>query len=382
MSAISALYFLDLKGKPIIFRNYRGEVDKDIGEIFQQEIFEKEETNMKPIFTVDNTHYCWIRHSNLYIVSVARRNINICIVFAYIQKLIKILIDYFKVLDEESVRDNFVLIYELMDETLDHGYPQVTDLNLLKEYIKTESHKSKKKKVNESEITNATIGLTPWRKSGIVHSKNEIFMDVIERVTCLISSNCNTLRSEVRGVVKVNCLLSGMPNCTLGLNDKAYFEISGKYNDSMKDKIIEMDDIKFHPCVNMNKFDTDREIAFIPPDREFELMNYRLDVDLKPLFWVEVTIDVRSATRHEYIVKARTNFKARSIASNCDIFVPLPSDVIKADIKPQLGSGLWNTEKECLIWNIKNFQGQVEVVLRCNLIFPSVRIGKCCYNKL
>jgi len=32
MSGISAIYFLDRKGKPIIFRNYRGEVTQNISE--------------------------------------------------------------------------------------------------------------------------------------------------------------------------------------------------------------------------------------------------------------------------------------------------------------------------------------------------------------
>jgi len=66
MSGISAIYFLDRKGKPIIFRNYRGEVDQDISESFQKQVLELEEINMKPTFTIDNVHYCWIKHQNIY----------------------------------------------------------------------------------------------------------------------------------------------------------------------------------------------------------------------------------------------------------------------------------------------------------------------------
>lgn len=33
--------------------------------------------------------------------------------------------EYFGSLEEESIRDNFVLVYELLDEVMDHGYPQV-----------------------------------------------------------------------------------------------------------------------------------------------------------------------------------------------------------------------------------------------------------------
>ena len=40
-------------------------------------------------------------------------------------------------LEEESIRDNFVIIYELLDEVMDYGYPQILDADLLKEYIRT-----------------------------------------------------------------------------------------------------------------------------------------------------------------------------------------------------------------------------------------------------
>lgn len=41
--------------------------------------------------------------------------------------------EYFKELEEESIRDNFVIIYELMDELMDFGYPQTTDSKILQE---------------------------------------------------------------------------------------------------------------------------------------------------------------------------------------------------------------------------------------------------------
>mgnify|MGYP002789520151 CR=1 FL=1 len=40
--------------------------------------------------------------------------------------------DYFGELEEESIRDNFVIIYELMDETMDFGYPQTTEAKILR----------------------------------------------------------------------------------------------------------------------------------------------------------------------------------------------------------------------------------------------------------
>lgn len=47
--------------------------------------------------------------------------------------LLQVFCEYFKELEEESIRDNFVIIYELLDELMDFGYPQTTDSKILQE---------------------------------------------------------------------------------------------------------------------------------------------------------------------------------------------------------------------------------------------------------
>ena len=41
--------------------------------------------------------------------------------------------EYFKRLEEESITDNFVIIYELFDEMMDFGCPQTTESKILQE---------------------------------------------------------------------------------------------------------------------------------------------------------------------------------------------------------------------------------------------------------
>ena len=41
-------------------------------------------------------------------------------------------------------------------------------------------------------------------------------------------------------------------------------------------KSIELDDVTFHQCVNLSRFDSNKEVSFVPPDGEFELMKYRI----------------------------------------------------------------------------------------------------------
>jgi AP-1 complex subunit mu len=104
-----------------------------------------------------------------------------------------------------------------------------------------------------------------------------------------------------------------MPELKLGLNDKTLFQISGR---TTRSKLVELDDIKFHQCVRLAKFENERVITFIPPDGDCSLVTYRLDLQVKPLFMVEVVVEKKSSTRMEYYVKAKANFKARSVANN------------------------------------------------------------------
>jgi AP-1 complex subunit mu len=103
---------------------------------------------------------------------------------------VDILIDYFNQLEEESIRDNFVLIYELLDETIDHGYPQITETKILKEYIKTESNKMKvegKSQKKKLEAMETTINEVSWRPGGIKYKINQAFLDVVEKVNSLVT---------------------------------------------------------------------------------------------------------------------------------------------------------------------------------------------------
>jgi AP-2 complex subunit mu-1 len=71
-----------------------------------------------------------------------------------------------------------------------------------------------------------------------------------------------------------------MPECKFGINDRLLVRDSKDNNaavDSEKQqKGIMIDDIKFHQCVRLGRFDRDRSITFIPPDGLFEVMTYRV----------------------------------------------------------------------------------------------------------
>lgn len=60
---------------------------------------------------------------------------------------------------------------------------------------------------------------------------------------------------------------------------------------------------------------------------------YRLSQNVRPLIWVECAVEKHSRSRTEYLVKARSQFKERSSASNVEIFLPLPPDAITPTVR-------------------------------------------------
>ena len=183
---------------------------------------------------------------------MAKGNPNVALMLTFLYRMQEVLCSYFGELEDESLRDNFVITYELLDEMIDHGYPQLTEVKVLKEFIKTEANKlaptEKKKKNKEEKITDVMVptavsNVVSWRPEGIKHAKNEVFLDVIEKLNILVSANGNVLRSEIIGRVHMRSFLSGMPELKLGLNDKVLFEMQ---NRTTHGKLIEMEDIKFH----------------------------------------------------------------------------------------------------------------------------------------
>ncbi|KAG2236736.1 hypothetical protein INT48_000734 [Thamnidium elegans] len=352
----SAIFILDLKGKVLISRNYRGDIPMSAVEKFMPLISEAEdETIPLPCFTHEGISYLYLKHSNLY-----------SSIMLYLHKLTEVFTEYFKELEEESIRDNFVIVYELLDEMMDFGYPQTTETKILQEYITQDAHKLEVQVRPPMAVTNAVS----WRSEGIKYKKNEVFLDVIESVNLLVNSNGNVLRSEVLGSVKMRCYLSGMPELRLGLNDKVMFEATGRA------KAIEMEDVKFHQCVRLSRFENDRTISYIPPDGDFELMSYRLQTSVKPLVWVEAVVETYSGSRVEYLVKAKAQFKRKSTANNVEIEIPVPDDADTPKFKCSNGNVSYKPERSCLVWKIKQFQGGKEFIMRAHFGLPSVQAAE------
>jgi len=107
--------------------------------------------------------------------------------------------------------------------------------------------------------------LLPWRRTGVVHPQNEVFVDIVEEVDAVLLGRRGTpLHALVAGRIDVRAALSGMPHVTMTL--------SGGEG---------MDDVAPHRCVQSRSAggtalgpDGGGVLSFVPPDGEFTLLEY------------------------------------------------------------------------------------------------------------
>merc|ERR1719500_1106443 len=129
-------------------------------------------------------------------------------VFEFLLKVVEVMQNYFGKISEENVKNNFVLIYELLDEIVDFGYPQNTDTGVLKTFITQQGVKSVTKE-EQAAITSQVTGQIGWRREGIKYRRNELFLDVIEYVILLILSGVQMAFSFGSCKIPMKSYLSG-----------------------------------------------------------------------------------------------------------------------------------------------------------------------------
>jgi len=244
MSSIAQFFILSPRGDAIISKTFRGDdVPKDTSEVFFRKVKfwkgEQKNTDPPPVFNVDGINYLFIKKSNLFFVATTKFNVSPSFTLELLERLARVFKDYCGVLTEESIRKNFILIYELLDEMLDYGYPQSTSTEQLKMYVHNEPIAVEQKagagsgggSILPSRKTappsNAHIPVGPGTAGGA--KKNEIFVDILERLTVLFNANGFVLNSTIDGCIQMKSYLSGNPGLRLALNEDL---VIGKENAS------------------------------------------------------------------------------------------------------------------------------------------------------
>lgn len=372
----------------MIFRQFKDNVSRHECLSFCGKVIASKEFSELPIQRLGECSYVHIALGDMHLVAVTKDNSNACLMVKFLYKLQDLLKQYNggQPVDEAAVRRQFVLIYELIDEAIDFGYPQITEHEILKRYVTQGGLRPEDLNDEDrlKQITIAATGATPWRPEGVKYRKNEVYIDVIESVNVLLSKKGTLLKADVQGQVMVKCQLSGMPECKFGMNDKLVMNRAGTGTSAqpapssvpaVSDKGIALDDVKLHQCVRLSKFEQERAITFIPPDGQFELMSYRITDNVACPFKILPVIAERGRTKIDVTLKIKSVFDKAMSATNVVIKIPCPKSTAVANVVSiSAGRAKYEPESDALVWRIRRFPGETEYVVQAELdLVPTVQ---------
>jgi len=300
--------------------------------------------------------------------------------------------DYCGTLSEEALRKNFILCYELLDEMIDYGYPQVTRTENLKSFvynepIVVENVQNTANMVNpKTASANAvhkpvisSVSATTGRKT-TAGDKNEIFVDILERLNVLFTNNGYVLNSTIDGCIQMKSYLAGNPELRLALNEDLMI---GKDNNRAGISVC-VDDMNFNDCVNLAEFETARTLSFIPPDGEFVVLNYRITGEFATPFRIFPSIEQPEPNKLEITLLIRAEMPSNHFGANVMVELPLPRDaavsascsLISAPGTGHASAEFINSEGK-IVWTMKKFPGGAEQTMRCKVL-----LNKPCTTEL
>jgi AP-4 complex subunit mu-1 len=323
--SISQLFILSRRGDSIIYRDFRRDIKKSNDIFFRNVNFYTEEEIAPPLFNVDGINFIYVKTEDLYIAISTLDNASPNYYLEVLDRLMKVIKDHIGDLTEETIRKNFVLIYEIIDEMIDFGYPQLSDTEQVKQFVFTEPVVELKNINTIKEIFNKNTKSNESAKKSITvtndaKSKNEIFVDIIEKVTCLFSRNGTILSSGIDGCIKMKSYLKNSPELRIVLSDEI---IIGKTSYSAGR--MELAGYNFCQGVRTKDFESQRTLYIVPPEGEFILMNYRINNEFAPPFRL-YTIVEESDYKLELRIKLMANFSSTTKAGNIKISFNAPKE--------------------------------------------------------
>ncbi|XP_051900805.1 AP-4 complex subunit mu-1 [Pristis pectinata] len=385
---MSQVFVLSSRGDQLIYKDLRGEEQKDVIDVFYQKVTALPRDQAPVVMHHRGLQYIHLRQNTLYFVVTTRSNPSPFTIIQFLSRLVGLIKDHCGTLSEKTLRLNFALVYELLDEMLDYGYIQSTSTDVLKNFIQTQPVVSKP--FNLFELSNIGLFGADTQQSKVAPSsaasrpvlamrseqgsKTEIFVDVVERLTVVIGANGSLLKADVQGVVRLKCFLPSSTEIRIGLNEE--FSV-GKAEIRGYGTAVKVDECSFHQSVKLEEFETNRILRVVPPQGEMTLMQYQLSDDLPTSlpFRLFPTVDRDLNSRRLMVfLKLRSDLPPKSQALNITVHLPVPKGT--ASLSQELSSPDQSAElvadTRSVRWQIPAFPGGSQFTALFKLEVPGL----------
>lgn len=422
---IGAVLIYSNRGELIVSKLYKATLKRSVADIFRVQVINNQDVR-SPILTLGSTTFHSIRSSSndkLWLVTVSRNNCNSAAIWEFLYKLNDAMSIY-GINSELPLMDDFMVCHELLSIMLmPDGIPNDTDLASItsKMSIKPKeslhsvnlysnhNNNSNTRFRNGNSILNVGNdailgGALPSPSAAIPNllkrassksptstnkefsiKKNEIILQLIERINLLVSKDGSILKSYVDGVIESNSRMDGTPTCEIELNDVESRSTNHQYNSrDIRENIFEMDgnntnnsgngsdvslqDFKFHQCVSFEKFNKHRIIQFEPPEGIIELMKYHIKDNLNLPFKVTPMVSHTSTGAMDYRIAIKSLFPTKLSAKKVSLKIPVPPGTLDCKISVSNGHCHFVPEENAMIWTFNKYNGLTEDKLSANTV--------------
>ncbi|GLI76580.1 hypothetical protein PoHVEF18_004853 [Penicillium ochrochloron] len=230
--------------------------------------------------------------SNLLFLAVSEVDTEPLLVLEFLHRVVDVLEEFVGApLLSTKIQANYEVVAQLLHEICDGGVVCNTEPNVLQEVVEVPGWMGKLLGgISVPGTSTPTLGTTnplkqslaaasasqgpaiPWRRSGVRHTSNELYVDIIESLSVTMAPSGRLLSALVSGTIAFTAKISGVPDLLLSLSAPG-----GQQSLARK---IELP--VFHPCVRLARWrDRPGELSFVPPDGRFILAGY--EVDLLPI---------------------------------------------------------------------------------------------------
>lgn len=278
-------------------------------------------------------------------------------------RIVDIIQNYFGDCNENLIKEQLVTVYELLDEMLDAGYPFATELNVLKELIKPPNilrtianSVTGRTNVSESLPTNQ-ISNVPWRKLGIKYTNNEAYFDVIEELDVILDKYGAIVTAEINGFIDCNVKLSGMPDLNLTFVNSRIF-----------------DDVSFHPCVRHRRWESERNLSFVPPDGNFRLMTYHIrtqNLVTIPLY-IKQLIKFKNVQHGKLELQVGLKRMNGKVLENVVLEITMPKNVNNMALNQSQGKYSYDTASKVFSWELGKLESKTASIKGSLTLHPNV----------
>lgn len=127
----------------------------------------------------------------MYLVATSRFNASAAVILEYLNQIKLVITDFIGSFTEKQIRENFILLYEVLNEMIDFGYPQLTTSSEILQKVASRCTNNTKFEINAPNFFKKdSIKVSATKES--IHnsdSKNSIFIDIIENLWVTFNSS-------------------------------------------------------------------------------------------------------------------------------------------------------------------------------------------------